>query len=149
MTVRQYLGQLNRMKTEIRKEVARLEEMQAAASGISAIRYDKDLVQATPDPDRLCLDIAEYLELETDILRKLAEFRASQDAITRQIITLDCRQMGNLLLAVYVNSRNLTQYADQLGKSYPTIKRWHDKALECFREKYGYLFEDKEEKEND
>ena len=86
----------------------------------AAIRYDKDKVQTSPD-DPMSKVISEIMELEKEM--KLIQFKKSEriTEIDRQISYLASDEQRTALTMRYINRIPVTEIAEAMGYSEPTI----------------------------
>lgn len=136
LSAEQYLGQLRVIEIQIEQDIRRLDEMRHAASGMTAIRYDKDNVQTSPEGDRLCLDVARYVELEKKLDAEIDRFYDIKNQLIGEIRALHTPKSVDVLYRKYVEFKTLAEIAEAIGLSYVQIKRAHNNALREFEERW-------------
>lgn len=135
MTAEEYLGQIESMDIQIQQDLERLDELKHSASGVSAIRYDKDKVQTSP-ADRLCSDVCGIIAIEQKINHEIDQLYDAKELIIGQIRGLRDASMISILYKRYVQYRTLKQVALEIGMSYNTVLVKHRSALDMFGVKY-------------
>ena len=107
-------------RIRIKSAEAQLEEMLEAAKAPSAIRYDKDKVQTSPDPDPLAGLMARCDEMERDIIALKRQEAEQCDAIREQ-----CQYLSDLESAVicmyYIGMARVEEIAEKLNYSASTV----------------------------
>lgn len=137
MTAKKYLEQIQLLDIKINQDCERLERMRAAASGVSAMRYDKDIVQTSPAGDRLCLDVVRIVELDEQIDAEIDSYVDGKNQIIEEIRGLGVPMYVEVLYKRYVEYKTIFQIADELHKKDRTIKYIHKNALIAFEKKYN------------
>lgn len=136
LSAEQYLGQLEVIDIQINQDLRRLEEMKHAAGGMGAIRYDKDNVQTSPEGDRLCLDVARYVEFNQKIEAEVDRYVDIKNQLIGEIRVLHTPKSVDVLYRKYVEFKSLVEIADAIGLSYVQVKRVHKRALQEFEERW-------------
>lgn len=138
LSAEQYLGQLEVIDIQINQDLRRLEEMKHAAGGMGAIRYDKDNVQTSPEGDRLCLDVARYVEFNQKIEAEVDRYVDIKNQLIGEIRALHTPKSVDVLYRKYVEFDSLVEIARKLNVSYRQAKRIHVCALEEFEERWPH-----------
>jgi len=110
-----YLMRIRRIEWTIKRLTLEHDELQTCLLP-SAIRYDKDVVQTSPE-DTLSAITSKVLELEARI-RAMNELKA--DTITelgKAIGQLQNQMEGTVLTAYYIRRMTMEQVSEQIGKS--------------------------------
>lgn len=136
LSAEQYLGQLRVIDIQIQQDIRRLDEARHAASGMTAIQYDKDNVQTSPESNRLCLDVARYVELEKKLDAEIDRFCDIKNQLIGEIRALHTPKSVDVLYRKYVEFKTLAEIAEAIGLSYIQIKRVHNNALREFEERW-------------
>lgn len=141
MTAEEYLGQIEALDVQIQQDIEQLEELKHRASGVTAIRYDKDKVQTSPS-DRLCGDVCNIVTMEQRINDEIGRFYEAKELIIRQIRGMHSADIVQILYKRYVQLKNLKQIAVEIGMGYSTVLQKHRDALVIFEDQYTlkYLF---------
>ena len=116
-----YLKQIRDVERTMKNKRDELEALRYKASGATAIRYDKDKVQTSPQ-DYLSMAIMDIIEIE----KQIEEDSAS---IVRQMKSADQRA---LIEWFYLNGISMTETADRMNMSERTAYYLRDDALESF-----------------
>lgn len=137
MTAKEYLSEIRELREKIRKLELRAEELQTAAEGLRAIRYDRIRVQ-TSVVDQMTEILAEraVIVVEMERERNVCEMkiRVREDQIAR----LDKKIYRDILTALYLdpNIRSLGDAARALHYEYTYLSKVHGEALAEFQERY-------------
>jgi len=110
-----YLKQVRRLDWTIRRLTLEHDELQACLLP-SAIRYDKDVVQVSPE-DKLSTVAAMVLELEKRIIRLQEQKAAAITEIMRAVDQLPNEKEGTVLTAYYINKMTMEKVAEELDMS--------------------------------
>lgn len=136
MTTREYLGQLNIKNSEINREMEKLALIRANAYGVTAIRYDKDSVQSSPDGDSLLDSVIEIIEQEKKVKELQSDYASFLCLVMHQINGMGNKSHRRVLYERYVRGSGLDAIGAQIGKK----RRWTIKLLNeaemAFHEKY-------------
>ena len=128
-------------RATIRALRARMSELEWMATGLSAIRYDKDRVQVSPE-NRMEETIAEYEEQKQKYLDAIRRYHEGVRLKEKQINSLDNRIYARFLELYYIEEDKdgyrptLATIAYRLGRSPQNMSRLHMKALKAFERKF-------------
>ena len=89
----------------------------------SAIRYDKDKVQTSPD-DQMSKIVAEINALETEMAEVQLLKTQQIEKIELAVNSLESDEERTALTMRYINRRPIAEIADDMGYSEPTIYRF-------------------------
>lgn len=135
LNAKEYLSQVQSKERQVKKQenyIARLKE----TLDVAGVRYDKEVVQSSPEPDQM-LQILSKLEEQEKILdtmkMELLEFRLS---IIEKINQLDKRLYREILYYRYLENGNLKSFAETRSYSYSYVKKLHRIALYLFEQKF-------------
>lgn len=135
MTAKEYLLQIKEQNKEIRKQQEYIQRLKDSL-GIAGIRYDKERVQSSPDPDKFAKIFGQIDEEE----QKLDEMKDNlvniRVKIINQIHQLNNDKYKDVLNLVYVDGKNLKKAASTMCFSYDYVKELHIAALQMFEEKF-------------
>ncbi len=126
-----YLMQIRNADKEMRQIFEQIQFLRYKASGMGAIRYDKDHVQTSPE-DMVCECIAQAVQLENKLFARNRKFH---DSLTH---TNDILQLWNdnnnarLITIYYLNHGSMGDVAEQIGCSSRNAYFIKLKALEEF-----------------
>lgn len=135
LNAKEYLSQVQSKERQVKKQedyIARLKE----TLDVAGVRYDKEVVQSSPEPDQM-LQILSKLEEQEKILdtmkMELLEFKLS---IIEKINQLDKRLYREILYYRYLENGNLKSFAETRSYSCSYVKKLHRKALYLFEQKF-------------
>ena len=141
MTAKQYLGQIRYLNRQIEKLIGELEYLRQKMSQVSAIRYDKDTVQSSPELDPMGETYVQIEAKEKELADKLSRLVGVRLDIVSRIIALQDPRHVDVLYARYVGDSSYPdtwdQISEELGYDRRHAIRLHGLALEAFREMYG------------
>lgn len=126
-----YLKQIRDVERTIKNKRDELDALRYKASGATAIRYDKDKVQTSPQ-DYLTMAIMDIIEIEKQLEEdavSIEEMKGSAYAIVRQMQSADQRA---LIEWFYLNGISMTETADRMNMSERTAYYLRNDALEGF-----------------
>ena len=137
MTAKQYLGQIRYLNRRVERLIDGIEYLHQKMSQVSAIRYDKDTVQSSPELDPMGEIYVQIEEKE----KELADELLRRDEIVARITAMQDPRHVDVLYARYVGDTphppTWETIADTIGYSRIQTIRIHGTALEEFREMYG------------
>ena len=137
MTAKQYLGQIRYLNRRVERLIDGIEYLHQKMSQVSAIRYDKDTVQSSPELDPMGEIYVQIEEKE----KELADELLRRDEIVARITAMQDPRHVDVLYARYVGDTphppTWEKIADMIGYSERQIRRLHGRALEDFRNMYG------------
>lgn len=126
-----YLMQIRNADKEMRQIFEQIQFLRYKASGMGAIRYDKDHVQTSPE-DMVCECIAQAVQLENILF---AWNRKLHDSLTHtnEILQLwNDNNNARLITIYYLNHGSMGDVAEQIGCSSRNAYFIKLKALEEF-----------------
>mgnify|MGYP000763897355 CR=1 FL=1 len=139
LTAKQYLSQLEMIDVFINQDLERLSEMKNSATCIGSFDYSKERVQTSSTGDRLCADVARYVDFNQHINGEIDRFVNAKNQIIEEIRELRNVDYMNVLFKVYVQFKNLKATAAEMNRSYNCIIEVHKKALIAFEELHKNL----------
>lgn len=110
-----YLMQIRRIEWTIRRLTLQHDELQSCLLP-SAIRYDKDVVQMSPE-DKLSTVAATVLELENRIVALQKKKADTITEIGRAINLLPNQMEGTVLTAYYIRRMTMEAVSEEIDKS--------------------------------
>ncbi len=135
LNAKEYLSQVQEKERQVKKQedyIARLKE----TLDVAGVRYDKEVVQSSPEPDQM-LQILSKLEEQEKILdtmkMELLEFRFS---IIEKINQLNKGLYREILYYRYLENGNLKSFAETRSYSCSYVKKMHRIALYLFEQKF-------------
>ena len=131
MTAKEYLSKIQGYKQTMQKYSDRIEELYADASGLKAIVYDKDHVQASPEDRTEKIFIKIEAEAEKYARARVRYERELHKRID-MISALDNPQHIKLLTLRYVDGQRWEEIACAMHYSFRHVTRLHGQALAAF-----------------
>lgn len=135
MTAKEYLMQVKYKHNDIVEQEEYIERLRGSLD-IQGIRYDRDKIQSSPEPDRISKMFAIIFEEEAKLEKMKDEFVQFKIKVIQQIHQLDYSVYKHILNYVYIDLMNLKQCSLKIGFSYDYTRELHRKALDAFREKF-------------
>ena len=135
MNAREYLMQLQYLRLAIGTVEEQIETVRHTMTQLSAIRYDKEHVQQTPD-DIMLNCIIRIEAVEEKYLKLLDQYNERYAIALQRIEGLENDLHQKVLLLRYVNGMPLYKVAVRLGYSFDWIRHVHQDALREFQDKY-------------
>ena len=138
MKPKEYLSKVMQLKRRYQNALEELEYVKSMASGVTAIRYDKDQVQTSPNNDQMANYMIRLEKAENRALKLSEEYFDQAILIRDQINSITPCNYSDILYLRYVQGMRLREIADELNYEYGTIRILHGKALvefgKCFPE---------------
>lgn len=135
MTAKQYLSELQTMKTRIGQlQEQRQMYLEMAASVNAPMNPIK--VQTSHVTDRMGENVSKAADLGTEIDEEINALFWKQQEVIKQIQSLHNADYMQILFKVYVQEKNIKQASAEMGKSYNYVLGIHKKALKAFEEIY-------------
>lgn len=135
MNAREYLMQLQYLKLAIGTVEEQISEIRNTMTQLSAIRYDKEHVQQTPD-DIMLNCIIRIEAAEEKYVKLLDQYNERYTIAMQRIEGMENDLHRKVLLLRYVSGFPLYKVAVRLGYSFDWIRHVHQNALWEFQEKY-------------
>lgn len=127
----QYLSRIRRIEQELHGKRLEIEALRYKASGMGAIRYDKERVQATQQ-DYMTLAINDAIELEHQIEEdeaSIEDIKGQAYSIVRQMDTAEHRAF---IEWYYLNGLSMSDTAFNMSMSERNVYYVQERALEEF-----------------
>ena len=146
MTVKCYLDELKRRAVtidDLKKLRAEIENDNI--DSVKAIRYDKDRVMSSPDPDGVINQVIKLMKKTEEISKKIitetTQYAEARERIVFELVELSERDLlaYRILKAKYVDFKSLEQIAADLSYSYDWVKHKHIDGLHLFGEMHPEL----------
>ena len=125
-----YLMQIRNADKEMKELFEQIQFLRYKASGMGAIRYDKDYVQTSPQ-DMVCECIAQAVQLENKLFARNRKLHDSLER-TKQILGLWNDNNARVIEIYYINHGSMGDVASQIGCSDRHAYRMKLDALENF-----------------
>ena len=125
-----YLTRIRNANKEMRIMYEQILYLRYKASGMGAIRYDKDHVQTSPE-DMVCEAIAEAVHLENKLFARAKELQKMLE-LTHQVIELWNDKYGQAIDTYYLNHGSMVDVARNCQCSDRNAYRIKLEALERF-----------------
>lgn len=142
MTAKEYLSKIQIYRRAILSTQLRIEELEHQASGIRAITYDRDKVQASPE-NRIEDIMIRVDALTRKMTRQIMKYQTEVTKREKQIADMERAEYAQVLQMKYIDGMNLLQITlamrDADGGqrySYDHVKHMHGWALNAFQKKY-------------
>lgn len=132
MTAKEYLSQATVLKRRIKHVEDRIKEIQEEASSPKAIRYDKDMVQASANGDALTNYMIRLEREELKLVHYKEQYLDKYWEIRERIIKVTPGVYSDILYLRYLENKTLVQIAEDLNYSYEWVCRLHGRALLAF-----------------
>lgn len=136
MTPKKYLSRIRWMNSKIDHALEELAEYKAKMASVSAIVYDKDIVQSSPSNDALPNAMSKITSMEREIDVMVDAYVEQKHEMIKQIDGMQNDLHRDLLYERYVNYKKLGQIAEEMNYTLDWIKHAHGRALQAFGEKY-------------
>lgn len=137
MTAKEYLSQVQEKQNQILEQEEYIQRLRATLD-VAGIRYDKERVQTSPDPDKIAHTFSKIFEQEEileNMKKAFVDFRIKVIDMIRQIENEIYRKVLNV---VYIDGKNLKECAKDIGFSYDYIREIHIQALSAFDTKFPH-----------
>lgn len=125
-----YLMQIRNADKEMRQKFEQIQFLRYKASGMGAIRYDKDHVQTSPE-DMVCEAVSEAVYLEGQLSNRHKQLKAMREH-TEKVISLWSDNNAKMIEIYYLNHGSMVDVARQIKCSDRQVYRIKDDALEEF-----------------
>lgn len=125
-----YLSQIRNADKEITDMILQIDYLRYKASGMGAIRYDKDHVQTSPK-DMVCDAITEAVQLEQQLSARHKELMAMRQRAT-EIISLWNDKEARAIEIYYLNHGSMVDIARQIKCTDRNAYHVRQRALERF-----------------
>lgn len=136
MTAKEYLLQIKEQRNDILNQEEYIQRLRDSL-GVAGIRYDKERVQSSPEPDKFAKIFGQIFEEEEEKLQQMKDNLAlTRVKIINQIHQIDDSKHQKVLYIVYVDGKNLKKAAQAMCFSYDYVKEIHIAALQAFEQKF-------------
>ena len=135
MTAKDFLQVIYKRRCGLQSVREHIEELQASAGGISAIRYDKDRVQVSPE-DHMSEAVARMIEAEEEYGRLVVEYHKAVIQRTKMIQAMPDPRYVALLTHRYIDCLRFEEIAYRMNYSWKHVLRLHGEALDAFAKQY-------------
>ncbi len=135
MNVKTYLNQIRKLDILIRQKQEQLQELRSKAEGQGSVDYAADRVQTSP-VDSLSENVAAFVDLQSEIENTLRQYIRTKSMIIDQIQQLEDTRYIEILYKRYVEYKNITVVAYEMGYEYTWLCHLHGDALNAFAEKH-------------
>lgn len=125
-----YLLRIRNADREMKLLYEQIQYLRYKASGMGAIRYDKDHVQTSPE-DMVCEAISEAVYLEGKLSNRHKQLKAMREH-TEKIVAIWADNNARMIEVYYLNHGSMVDVARQIKCSDRQAYRIRDNALEQF-----------------
>lgn len=110
----------------------RIEELRSEVASPKAIRYDKDMIQASPSGDALANYMIRLDREERKLYQLKTQYLDLYHEIRERIIVVMPGIYADILYMRYLEGKSFDQIAEELNYSYVWICKLHGRALLAF-----------------
>lgn len=135
VTTKEYLLQIKKQGKNILNQEEYIQRLRDSLE-VAGIRYDKERVQSSPEPDKFARIFGQIFEEEEKLKQMKDDLALTRVEIINQIHQLEDSKHQNVLYIVYVDGKNLKKAAQAMSFSYEYVKEIHIAALQAFEEKF-------------
>lgn len=136
MKPKEYLSKVMQLKRRYKNALEELEYVRSMASGVTAIRYDKDQVQTSPENDQMANYMIRLEKAEKRALKLSEEYFDQANLIRDQINSITPGNYSDILYLRYVRGMRLWEIADELNYSHEWVRILHGRALNEFGKRF-------------
>lgn len=136
METSQYLGQLKNIDRRIKDKIKEADRWRDIADGRTSIAIT-ERVKSSKKYDRQGDAIAIAIDFEEESRLMAIQLENLKYKIIKQIDEIDNELYYNILKSFYIQEKSFTEIAAEEGYSYKQIKRYFDKSIEYFNNRYG------------
>lgn len=131
-----YLLQIRNTDREITDMINRIDALRYKASGMGAIRYDKDRVQTSPG-DMLCDAVTDAIALEGRLYARYEHLARMRERTERIISLWNDDNNARMIEVYYLNRGSMGDVAKAIGCSYRHAYRIKIDALDEFSKTFA------------
>lgn len=142
MTAKEYLSELQLMKTRIEQLQEQKQMFLEMATSITA-PVNPVKVQATPKVDRMADAVAKMADIEKRIDEEVAAFYEHEYQIMQQIQALHKVKYVQMLFKVYVQNKSIYVASHEIDISYAYAIEIHKKALAEFEKVHADMLSER------
>ena len=128
MGVKEFLNKIRKIDLLIDCKLEQVNELRSLLCG-GAIRYDKDKVQSSVDPDSMTDIVAKIIELEQKINEDIDRLIDIKTKAREMIEMLENDREKVILYKRYFDGKSFEELAVECGYSWRQVHRIHGKAL--------------------
>ena len=129
MTVKQYLGQIQRLDMMINHRIEQAEDLRRKAFALRSPELKSDKVLTSPAGDQLADAIAKYVDKQRQIDAMIDHYTDLKNEIIGQIDALEDKRYVRILHMKYVQYMSLSEIAEAIPYEYYYACRLHGRAL--------------------
>lgn len=135
VTAKEYLLQIKEQGNDILNQEEYIQRLRDSL-GVAGIRYDKERVQSSPEPDKFAKIFGQIFEEEEKLQQMKDDLALTRVKIINQIHQIEDSKHQKVLYIVYVDGKNLKKAAQAMCFSYDYVKEIHIAALQAFEQKF-------------
>ena len=135
MTAKEYLDELNTIRDDMHSMELMIEDLYGRASGLKAIRYDKDKVQ-TAQGDSLAELTIKITEVAEKYSSEVLKYKKEYDKRRRLINGMPNRMYAKILRLRYLDGKRWEEIAVETHYSFRHVTRLHGDALKSFTDRF-------------
>lgn len=128
--VRIYLGQVQKLNAVIKNKLIEVSQLRSLALNITA-NMDGERVQSSGSQQKTADMINRYLDAENEVDNLVDRLIETRAAVIKTIEQVDNPYYYDLLHRFYIQFQTLGTIADELGKSYDSVKKAKNRAEKC------------------
>ena len=137
MTVKQYLGQIQRLDMIINHRIEQAEDLRRKAFALRSPELKQDRVMASPSGDQLADAVAKYADKQREIDAMIDHYTELKETIIGQIEALEDARYSQILYLRYVRYMRLTEVAEEMHYEYLYVRKLHGWALQAFKKEHN------------
>ena len=132
MTVKQYLGQIQRLDMIINHRIEQAEDLKRKAFALRSPELKSDKVLTSPAGDQIADAVGKYVDMQRKIDAMIDHYVELKDKIIGQIEAMEDKRYSQILYLRYVKYYSLSAVAEEIHYGYEYTCRLHGRALQTF-----------------
>ena len=137
MTAKEYLNQIEEVRTLVKSECERLANMKEMAMSLGTKELKQDMVQTSVKNAGLEESVGSYVDYEQKMQKQIERYIELEDRIVSEIYSLNCSvKIKQILCFKYIHCLTIRDIANQMGYSQDWVKHLHGQGLGVFESQY-------------
>lgn len=137
MTTQEYLGQISRCESMIKRKLEEINSLDIMIHGINSVAPDPNKVQTSLKGDKLSESVAKLVDEQNELLSLVEEYREKKKNIISKIDNMPNRTSYEVLTDKYVGHKSFCEIAYGQKCTERWAKKQHNKAIREFEAQYG------------
>lgn len=133
MDAREYLGQILRIRDEIKRRKEKIDEMRYSCIGIGSMTGDADRVQTTPSINGRYGTVDKMLDMERELEKRKLQYTLTLERVNETIERVPNEKQRMALRGIWLQGHSFRTMSKLMHVSHSCVQYHNNMGIECIQ----------------